>query len=324
MYKFEDESTWGSYPHSYAVGHRNITELFMDEVSVEEKVDGSQFSFGVFRVTEGGGTYRTCLRMKSKGNEIDVTNPEKMFGKAVESVMAIADELVHGWTYRSEYLQKPKHNVLSYNRVPKNNLIIFDVYTGSGEYLLYNAKFNEANRLGLECVSQLYKGTISSFEKFKSLLNTESMLGGCNIEGVVIKNYFRTNHDKEILIGKYVSDAFKEKMSGAGHARVKNITECITDELGTMYRTEARWQKAVQHLKEVGKLDESPKDIGPLIRELADDIEKDSSDDIKDALWKWAWPLIRKNVTIGFAEWYKESLAKEQKFAIEIDSDDHL
>ena len=33
-------------------------------------------------------------------------------------------------------------------------------------------------------------------------------------------------------------------------------------------RTEARWRKAVQHLREEGRLERSPKDIGALLVEL--------------------------------------------------------
>ena len=42
--------SWHSYPQIYALGHRYITELLLDPVLVEEKIDGSQFSFGVFEV----------------------------------------------------------------------------------------------------------------------------------------------------------------------------------------------------------------------------------------------------------------------------------
>lgn len=40
--------SWHSYPSTFALGHRAIADLLLDPVLVEEKVDGSQFSFGVF------------------------------------------------------------------------------------------------------------------------------------------------------------------------------------------------------------------------------------------------------------------------------------
>ena len=42
------ETSWHSYPSIFALGHRALAELFLDPVVVEEKVDGSQFSFGLF------------------------------------------------------------------------------------------------------------------------------------------------------------------------------------------------------------------------------------------------------------------------------------
>jgi hypothetical protein len=39
-------SSWHSYSSIYALGHKALAELFMEPVLIEEKVDGSQFSFG--------------------------------------------------------------------------------------------------------------------------------------------------------------------------------------------------------------------------------------------------------------------------------------
>lgn len=41
-------SSWNSYPQIYALGHRYLEDLLKDPVLVEEKIDGSQFSFGRF------------------------------------------------------------------------------------------------------------------------------------------------------------------------------------------------------------------------------------------------------------------------------------
>ena len=44
----QDGDSWHSFPSVYAVGHAALADLFLDDVIVEEKVDGSQFSFGLF------------------------------------------------------------------------------------------------------------------------------------------------------------------------------------------------------------------------------------------------------------------------------------
>lgn len=307
-----DDSTWHSYPSSYQVGHRNVADLFLSPVLIEEKIDGSQFSFGIFNMPE---SEVPVLRIRSKGTEMDVLSPERMFTHAAKTVIELAAHLTPGYTYRAEYLAKPKHNVLAYSRTPNKNLILFDVVTGPNQYMTYAEKAKEAERLGLEVVPKLFEGLISSAGQFKALLDRPSILGGDRtIEGVVIKNYFLIGPDGTVLVGKYVSDQFKEKMSGAGHRTISNNTQSITDDIATLYRTEARWQKATQHLRDAGQLEGSPKDIGPILKEIGADIEKDSKADIQEALWNWAWPMIRKQVTLGCPEWYKAQVCATAVF----------
>ena len=75
-------TSWHSYPSTFALGHRYVAELFHDPVLIEEKIDGSQISFGVFPVIDG--VDELVLKVKSKGAEINVIAPEKMFSKAVQ------------------------------------------------------------------------------------------------------------------------------------------------------------------------------------------------------------------------------------------------
>lgn len=292
--------SYTSYPKVWSLGHSGIKELLFDEVIVEEKVDGSQFSFGRF---DG------VLHCKSKGAEINIEYPEKMFSNAVEVVKNLP--LADGFTYRAEYLKTPKHNVLAYDRIPKDHLIIFDISTGIEDYLSYNGKKEEAQRLGLECVPVLFSGKIEDPSAIVELLNTISVLGGQKVEGIVIKNYTRFGIDKKILIGKYVSEAFKE-VHGAEWKEANPTKTDVIAHLIASYKTPARWNKAIQHLKEAGKLTQSPKDIGLLIREVQDDIEGEEKEEIKNKLYANAIQHIKRGVVGGLPEYYKEHLVKEQ------------
>ncbi len=89
----EITTSWHSYPSPKAMGHGMIKELLLDSVIVEEKLDGSQFSFGVF------GAERE-LKCRSKASQINMFAPEKMFLKAVETAQKLAPLLIEGWTYR--------------------------------------------------------------------------------------------------------------------------------------------------------------------------------------------------------------------------------
>ena len=97
-----------SYPSIYNIGHRALEELFQGDVTVEEKVDGSQFSF---KLTTGTGVDEFVLTCRSKGKDQSPGQTDKMFERAVESVKDL--DLVLGWTYRGEFLAKPKHNALA-------------------------------------------------------------------------------------------------------------------------------------------------------------------------------------------------------------------
>lgn len=288
-----------SYPSIYALGHRAIANLFDSDVLIEEKVDGSQFSFG--RI-DGE------LVCRSKGKDIILDAPEKMFSKAVEVIKELP--LRDGWFYRGEYLQSPKHNTLKYSRTPNNFIILFDINIGLEEYMSYEEKRAEAERIGLECVPIMYQGKVTDFEQFKLFLEKDSVLGGTKVEGVVIKNYSVFTQEKKVAMGKYVSEAFKEIHQGEWKKSNPNNRDIEAILIGE-YRSNARWQKSVQHLQEKGLLDGSPKDIGALMKEVSSDTLKECEEEIKEKLFKHFWSKISRGIVSGIPEWYKEELAKK-------------
>lgn len=288
-----------SYSSIYALGHRYLSDLFNGPVVIQEKIDGSQFSFGVI---DGK------LQCRSRGQEIHVDAPEKMFAAAVESVKRFQEFIPAGYIFRCEYLQKPKHNVLAYSRVPKGNLVLFDAATIGQNYVSTESLHQWANIFEIEPVPVLFEGVANlSSDMLQEFLGKESVLGGCKIEGVVVKNYNRFGPDKKMLIGKFVSPAFKEvhkhewrKSNPTQHDIVQSI---IAD-----YKTSPRWCKAIQHLNERGELVNAPEDIGKLIKEVQADVAKEETDNIKEALFKHFWPQIARGIIAGFPEWYKQRL----------------
>jgi hypothetical protein len=238
-------------------------------------------------------------------------NSNKMFNKAIETVEKIKDRLTDGWIYRGEYLQKPKHNCLIYDRIPKDHIIIYDIDTGNQKYLLAHDKTEECERIGLECVPLLYVGKVDNIDGFKDLLKIPSILGAVSIEGVVIKNYNKFTSDTKTMMSKYVSEQFKEVHNEDWKKRNPGKKEFIY-ELGLKYKTEQRWLKSIQHLKEAGKLTNSPKDIGMLLKETQADVKSECEEDIKQALFEFGWKQISRIVVGGLPEFYKEYLMKKQ------------
>lgn len=291
-------SSWHSYPKIYNVGHGAVQHIFDEPVLIEEKVDGSQFSFGVFNGE---------LMIRSRGAVMHPSAPEKMFNKAVETVKQILPLLQDGWTYRAEYLSKPKHNTLAYDRTPNNHLIIFDINTSEEVYLNYNDKAMEAKRLGLEVVPAIHNGMIANSDELKALLDRTSVLGGQKIEGMVIKAYGKYGPDKKTLMAKHVSEHFKEVHQGDWKERNPGQNDILT-QLVMDLRTPARWDKGIQHLREKGQLTNSPKDIGLLIKEIQSDTSEECADLMKEKLYQWAKSHVLRGVTNGFPEYYKNKL----------------
>jgi hypothetical protein len=288
-----------SYTKIRQLGHRDTTRIFDGQVVIEEKVDGSQISFG----RDGTGK----LVMRSHHKPIDVDNPNTMFALAVEIVKSIAEHLPRGYTFRGEYLSRPKHNVLAYDRVPLQNIAIYDIDIGDCLYMAYNAKRALAERLGFECVQLLFIGKVIDIAKLNDLLDVDSMLGGQKIEGFVVKQYSQEDSDGKTLMAKVVSDRFKEVAKSTLN---RKANKDAVAEIVSAFATEARWHKAVQHLRERGELDGAPKDIGKLVLEVQHDTLEECEDEIKARLFAAFRKDIVKGLVRGLPQWYKAILLK--------------
>jgi hypothetical protein len=177
--------------------------------------------------------------------------------------------------------------------------------------LTYAEKKAEAERLNLEIVPLIFEGMLTDMGQFRSFLARTSILGGQLIEGVVIKNYQRFGLDKKVLMGKFVSESFKEVHGGEWRG-ANPTSQDIIQELIIAYKTPARWQKAVQHLRDADQIEQSPRDIGKLINEAKADIEKECAEEIAARLVAYAMPKILRGAVSGLPEWYKEELVKQQ------------
>lgn len=290
-----------SYSSPLNMGHRLLKDYFDGKVIVQEKIDGSQFSFGLIDDT---------LWCRSKNMMIDPHQPEKMFVKACETVIHLQEEygLTPGWIYRGEFLGKEKHNALTYERVPEQYIILYDIDQGGRDYVSTATLRQESWRLYLEFAPIL--GVLDSqtptLEELQKYLKRPSILGG-RVEGVVLKNYSRYDDHGNLLMAKYVSSEFKESHRAKEFKATKKGTiQQIIEDL----RTEARWNKAIYHLRDDGKLEFELKDIPVVIREVIADTFKDHTEDIKERLFKSAHKDIRTGIVKGLAEYYKDWLVE--------------
>ena len=294
-----------SYPKVWNLGHPAIADLFDGEVVVQEKIDGSQFTFGVI---DG------MLHCRSKGAVIYLPCEDKLFKGACETAQALheAGLLREGWQYRAEALMGPRHNTLVYERAPKGNLIIFDIDIGLENRISHPRDLDdEVQRLELEVVPTYAAGTIADVADLKALLDNDSCLGAVKVEGVVIKNYARWGKDGKMLMGKVVSEDFREKHSAAwtsANPKKRDIVEMLKE----TYRSERRWEKAIERLRDAGTLTSSPQDIGPLLKAVQVDIREECREEISAALFEHYWKDLSRGVVAGLPEFYKARLVAQQ------------
>lgn len=287
--------------------------IFDGHVIIEEKVDGSQFRIEID--TDGS---ITCGSHHQDGVTID-----SMFKLGVEK----AHHIFEGYkpevkmTVFCEYLSTPKQNAIPYERVPLHNLILFDVRRDT-RYLDRPQKELFAKQHGMEITPLLWEGDGSEIstngkinEAFvQELLKRKSILGHQKgfdrIEGFVIKNYgkfFDVNryphYEGHWKCVKIVNDAFKEKNKEENPNRSENLQK-----LKDLYRTDARYMKAIQHIKEQGLLVGELSDLKYLVPEVQRDIEEEEIEVIKNALWNLYGKEIVGYASKGMPEYYKKYL----------------
>ena len=292
-----------AFPKIFSIGTDYIRDIFRSEVELTEKVDGSQLGFGRFK----GELY-----IRSKGKQIFPDSPEKMFALGVDYLMSIQDLIPEGIMFYGEYLRAPHHNALTYNRVPKNHIMLFGAMHFPEQRFVndFSILMDYADQMNIESVPLIFKGTVSSPDFIRDLLGRESVLGGAYIEGVVAKNYQEKfllgGQPMPLMAGKFVSEAFKEVHRESWSK--EHTSKGKWDIFKESFRTEARWAKAVQHLEERGELLNAPQDIGKLMKEVNQDILDEEEQTIKDFLWKEFGKEILRSAAKGLPEWYKQRL----------------
>jgi hypothetical protein len=293
-----------SYPKVYNLGHRAIRDLFEGPVVVQEKVDGSQFSFGLV-----GGV----LHARSRGATIDVDAPDKLFAGAVATARRAAEagHLNDGYTYRGEAMMGPRHNTLVYDRAPHGNLVLFDCDRGL-EDRVEAREFLEAAADVFECdvVPEVFRGEIADLDAVTALVERPSFLGG-KMEGLVFKNYERFGVDGKMLMGKHVTDDFREAHKGNPDWKPTKKDD-ILEQIAARYAHPRRWEKAVERARDAGALQEAPQDIGPLLQSIQRDILEECADEIGALFFDYYRKSVLSGSTRGFPQWYKERLATQQ------------
>jgi ATP-dependent RNA circularization protein (DNA/RNA ligase family) len=255
------------FPSIQDLSEENLKKKDQINFYIEEKIDGSQISFKLV-------DDKIIFFNKKK-----VMNKESLtYIKVMIKLPIIKNLLDKDLTYHGEYLKSKKANVVEYDRVPKFNFILYDVYSDSeNRWFNYEEKKKAADKIGLECVQLLFvQNDISQipFEKGTELIKQieegkiTSSLGGIP-EGIVVK--------KEGAKFKMVTTKFKER-----HAKKQSkLNQTFEDSLkifGEQFNVQPRFQKAFQHLNE----EETEINLDNLIKELDKDLLKEYEPEINN------------------------------------------
>jgi hypothetical protein len=300
---------------------RNNVDGEKGKFVIEEKVDGSQFRFGI----DGNGNF---MAGSKSVNYDSVDKIDKSFSKITaeveEKLKDAYDCEVFGFLepndfiiFYGEYMRSEKHNALKYDKVPEGNVYLFDVAV-NGVYMGYESVKLWANILGFEPV-HVYDVTdkLPDYDEIsKNLRIWKSCLGDVNPEGVVIKNYdimimdnFRKVESPLML--KVVRSEFKEILKKDWKQREGKSTNDIVGRIISQVNKNAVWDKAVQHLRDEGKITGTMADMRLLLNKVDEDIEKEWVEIINKELYKSFEYDIRKAFVSGLAEYYKKKLYED-------------
>jgi len=298
------------FPRIQAVHKPEAVGFKEGNVIVEEKVDGTQVRF---EIDDFG-----LISVGSHNVDNIHIGVSDGFGKAIETANKVFDgieaDLGEKIVIFGEYLSKPKQNTIPYARVPRYNVVIFDVIV-NGYYLDREEKDRFGFQYGLEVVPLLWKGKGEDFtdEIREELLKTKSFLGHQagydKIEGIVIKNYgklfdprFRALEGHHMVV-KIVNESFQEKNKVENPGQGNKVEELINSLCSV-----ARWNKSIQHLREDGLLNNHMKDLALIVPGIVKDIEEEEKESIKEELYKIYMPKIKQRCTRGLSGHYMKVL----------------
>ena len=290
----------------FSLGESYTDGIFDGPVSITEKVDGSQFNFGLCP--------KNGLTFLSKGSTCHIGDGNKLFAPAMSHVASVSHLLKEGFTYHGETLGSPRHNTLHYDRVPNGHVALYGISRADGSQISdYSELRAYADELGLDVVPELYNGIVDNGDALAYInewLEQVSFLGKEKIEGVVITNYakqpFLGGQLLPLMQAKFVSERFKERHKVAWGDTSKGPLTII----GEMVRTQPRWQKAIQKLVEAGTIEYHPRDIGGALKNLHLDIEEEDKELIKEKLWNAFSKDLKRAAVRGFPEAYKVFLVE--------------
>ena len=226
------------------LGHTDNEELvrYLDDVVyITEKLDGANARMWI---DEGELVFGS-----RNVNNIDRGGS---FGKFISYLeeKVNSEDLDQDYIYIGEFMKK---QTLSY---PEDTppVVFYDIlYKDNVTPIDYGVAMKEFKRLGLDYITPLYKGKLKKVKDNLEGFLEESDYREGKPEGIVIKNYDRTNRFGRQLFAKLVNEGFKEKhkasfkdSGGKKRSKIFNQMKYLAD----TYIPESRIKKVIFRLKD--------------------------------------------------------------------------
>ena len=281
------------------LGHEDnygILDTQDDVVTITEKVDGGNGQFRLYMDEIKGP--RFLFGTRNNHFTIDTHSPQqKQFGENAQYVADIVKDptkLNPDYIYFGEWMKK---HTLQYDWAATPKFVGFDIFCLSAGNFIPDAPMREEfERLGIPTIPLIFKGKISEVDitRLENFIG-RTKFGECQMEGIVIKNYFRKSVYGRQLFAKIVRQEFKElnQVTFGGGSNLNKLTDDTSKFIDTYY-TDARIRKAILRLLDDGmKLDRSL--MHHLPKAVSDDTWKEESWDVIKDFNMVRFDIIKKN-----------------------------
>ena len=281
-------------------------------IIIQEKVDGSQLT--IFK-SDG------VLHFYNKNKPCHPQGAP--FLNAFLSLQCHPEFFKEGYFYHGESMKSKRTITCEYQRVPRFYWIVYEIVKEDNYILTPEEMTEHLANTGIETVQILYDSKdqpetdlVKFVPELLHKLETgeiKSSLGNL-CEGFVLKRLNQIKDDKLVISrAKFVRTKFQEQ-----HHQKKGKIQEVSDEqfikeIGEIYNTNARRNKAIQHLQDKGNWDDKKleSNISKMVAELDNDLLKEAEQDIKNMLFVRFWPEISR-IARGDVSTHVKGLVKDE------------
>lgn len=248
------------YPKIIAWGKDGTQDAIKGDITITEKLDGANASFGINQKGE--------LECWSRNETLSETNNLQGFYQWVQTRID-ATQLLPNVIYYGEWLVKHKIDYGKWH----NDFYLFDIFSIDKNHFLTREElifFSHKNNICL--VPEFYSGEFISVEHIESFVGKSEIAPKGIGEGVVVKNTSYKNSFGNVVYVKFVAPEFKERIKLKEKRTATDLELFLQNTI-----TKPRVEKFIFKLQDEGRLNQnlSTKDMSTILQTLGSSIVDD-------------------------------------------------